>query len=300
MFIKRLPIFEYHAPASLFEALDLLAKYEGKAKVLAGGTDLLISMKKRESLPEHLINLKGIMDMKNLCYDEIEGMKIGALVTLAEIERSKMIQDKCCVLWDAVNRMASPQIRTLGTIGGNLCNAMPSADTAPPLIAMGASITIRGLRGQREVLVENFFNGPGESVLKPDEILFQIFIPKQNTKSGGAYLKLMRRRAMDLAQVGVAVWMDLNPAENNICREVKIALGAVARTPIRTPHAEKILINKEITPALAKMAGKAASQEARPRSSIRASREYREAMIVVLTERAIMESYRRALQREPV
>jgi CO/xanthine dehydrogenase FAD-binding subunit len=130
MFIKRLPKFEYHAPTSLPEALDLLGKYDGKARVFAGGTDLLVSMKKREVLPEHLISLKGLAELKGI-HDGKEGMKIGALVTLDEIEHSKIIHDKFCALWDAVQVMASPQIRSLGTIGGNLSSAAPSADTAP-------------------------------------------------------------------------------------------------------------------------------------------------------------------------
>jgi carbon-monoxide dehydrogenase medium subunit len=203
------------------------------------------------------------------------------------------VKEELSSLWDAVNVMASPQIRTLGTIGGNLCSAMPSADTAPPLIALGASLRIMGPRGERTLPVEQFFKGPGESALKPGEILSEILIPKRLAGSGGAYLKLMRRSAMDLAQVGVAVCVTSDPAEKKICREARIALGAVARTPIRTPKAEGVLINKEITKDIARETGKTAAQEATPRTSIRASKEYREAMIEVLTERAVMEAYRR-------
>ncbi len=215
MFIKRLPKFEYHAPTSLPEALDFLAKYDGKGRVLAGGTDLLVSMKKREIVPEHLINLKGIAELKGI-HDEKEGMRIGALVTLGEIEHSKMIQDKFRVLWDAAQVMASPQIRNLGTIGGNLCSAAPSADTAPPLIVLDASVEIIGPKGKRKVLVEKFFKGPGESVLKPGEILTQIMIPNPLEKSSGAYFKLMRRAAMDLAQVGVAACLSFD-SERKTC-----------------------------------------------------------------------------------
>jgi len=292
MFIKRLPKFEYHAPTSLAEALDLLAKYDGKARVFAGGTDLLVSMKRREILPEHLISLKGVAELKGVHHDQKEGMKIGALVTLGEIEHSRIIQDDFCVLWDAVYVMASPQIRSLGTIGGNLCSAAPSADTAPPLMVLDASVEIISTQGERKVSVENFFKGPGESVLNPDEILTRILIPHPLKKSSGAYFKLMRRAAMDLAQVGVAVCLSFD-SEKRICRGAKIALGAVGSTPIRALKAEQILLNKEMSETVGKEAGKIAAQEANPRSSIRASKEYRREMIEVLTKRAVMAAYNR-------
>ena len=293
MFLKRLPKFEYHAPASLPEALDLLARYDGKAKVFAGGTDLLVSMKKREVLPEHLISLKGIAELKGI-HDEKEGMKIGALVTLGEIEHSKMVQDKFRVLWDAAQVMASPQIRNLGTIGGNLCSAAPSADTAPPLIVLDASVEIISPNGKRKVLVENFFKGPGESHLKPGEILTQIMIPNPLKKSGGAYFKLMRRAAMDLAQVGIAACLSFD-SEKKTCTGARIALGAVGLTPIRALKAEQVLLNKELNETVGKEAGKIAAQEANPRSSLRASKEYRREMIEVLTKRAVMAAYNRII-----
>ncbi len=295
MFIKRLPKFEYHAPTSLPEALDLLAKYEGKGAVLAGGTDLLVSMKKREVLPEHLISLKGIAELKGV-RDEKEGMRIGALVTLGEIEHSKMIQDKLCVLWDAAQLMASRQIRNLGTIGGNLCSAAPSADTAPPLIVLDASVEIISPNGKRKVLVENFFKGPGESDLKPGEIVTQILIPNPPNKISGAYFKLMRRAAMDLAQVGVAASLSVD-SEKKACTGARIALGAVGATPIRALKAEQILLNKEINETVGKEAGKIAAEEANPRSSLRASKEYRREMIEVLTKRALMAAYSRMTAR---
>lgn len=293
MFIKRLPRFEHHSPASIPEALDLLARYGRTAEVYAGGTDLLVAMKKREKVPEHLVNLKGIGTMKGIEVDATGGVRIGALVSLAELERSSLVKEGLQPLWDAVNVMASPQIRTLATIGGNLCNAMPSADTAPPLIALGATLRIIGSRGARALPVEDFFKGPGESDLQSGEVLSEILIPRGYSESRGAYLKLMRRGAMDLAQLGVAVCIHPDPAQRKICRAAKIALGAAGPTPLRAPKAEGILAEKEITQALAKEAGKVAIQEARPRSSIRASKEYREAMIEVLTARAVMEAVTR-------
>jgi CO/xanthine dehydrogenase FAD-binding subunit len=289
MFIKRLPRFEYHAPVSLPEALELLSQWGEKAKVFAGGTDLLVSMKKREVTPEHLINLKGISELKGIS-DEKEGLKIGPLVTLDEIERSKVIKEKYSILWEAVSVMASPQVRTLGTIGGNLSSAVPSADTAPPLIALGASVSLKGIHGERRVRVEDFFKGPGESVLKPDEILIQILIPKPSQRSSGTYLKMMRRNALDLALVGVAVLLRLD-LNKEVCKEARIVLGAVAPTPIRALKAEEILIGKEVSEALAKEAGRMASEEARPISDVRASMEYRQTIISILTKRALMKAH---------
>jgi carbon-monoxide dehydrogenase medium subunit len=296
MFIRRLPRFEYHAPASLPQALGLLSQWGKKAKVFAGGTDLLVSMKKREVIPEHLINLKGISELKGIDYDEKEGVRVGAVVTLAELEQSKVIREKCSILWDAVNVMASPQVRTLGTIGGNLSSAVPSADTAPPLIALGAMVKLVGIQGERKILVQDFFKGPGESVLKPDEILTQILIPKPLDGSGGTYLKLMRRNALDLALVGVAVFLRLD-LNKEICTEARIALGAVAPTPIRAPLAEEILLRKKMNEALAGEAGKVASGVCRPITDIRSSLEYRCHMVEVLTKRAVMKAYHTIRER---
>ena len=292
MFIKRLPKFEHHAPTSLAEALDRLSQYGEKGKVFAGGTDLLVAMKKRETIPEHLINLKGIEELKRIVYDETEGLKIGGLVTLGELERSKVVKEKFSSLWDAVNVMAAPQIRNLGTIGGNLCSAVPSADTVPPLIALGATVKLNGKNHERTVLVEDFFEGPGESVLQPDELLTEILVPNQRENSGGAYFKLMRRNAMDLALVGVAANLRLS-GEKKVCEEARIALGAVAPTPFRALKAEEVLSGKEIDEDLATRAGSVASQEARPVSDIRASEEYRREMVGVLTKKAVMEAFKR-------
>jgi len=287
MFIRRMPRFEYHTPTSLAEAVALLTEHRERAKVFAGGTDLFVAMKKRESVPEHLINLKGIEGLKGIDVDEAEGIKIGGLTPMGDLERSKIVSEKLSILGDAFNVIASPQIRNLGTIGGNLCSAVPSADTAPPLIALGASVELSGPKGDRKVLVEDFFKGPGESVLGPDEILTQILIPTPLENSAGAYMKMMRRNAMDLALVGVAARLRLDD-DGKVCREARIALGAVAPTPIRARGAEETLIDKVIDESLAGEAGRIASQEASPISDVRASREYRMEMIGVLTKRAVM------------
>jgi aerobic carbon-monoxide dehydrogenase medium subunit len=287
MFIRRLPRFEYHAPASIQEALDCLSQCAGKAKVFAGGTDLLVSMKKREQVPEHLINLKGIKGLNAIRYDEKQGLAIGGLATVGDIERSRIVKEKFSALWDAVSVMAAPQGRNLGTIGGNLCSAVPSADTAPPLIALGASVRLLSTKGERSLPVESFFKGPGESVLEADEILVEVLLPDPPQNSGGAYFKLMRRNAMDLALVGSAVFLRINK-DKKVCQEARIALGAVAPRPMRAAKAERVLVGKEINNEIAEEAGNIARFEARPITDIRASEAYRRDMVGVLTKRAIM------------
>jgi carbon-monoxide dehydrogenase medium subunit len=293
MFIRRLPRFEYHAPNSIQEALECLSRYGSQAKVLAGGTDLLVSMKKREEVPEHLINLKGIKGLNAIRHDEREGLAIGCLATIGDIARSQIVREKFTALWDAVNVMAAPQVRNLGTIGGNLCSAVPSADTAPPLIALGASVRLLGTKGERSLPVESFFKGPGESALKTDEILVEVLVPNPRKNSGGAYFKLMRRNAMDLALVGAAVFLGVNDGKR-VCHEARIALGAVAPTPIRAPKAEHVLVGKAVDEQIAEEAGHTARLEARPITDIRASEAHRRDMVGILTKRAILAALDRA------
>ncbi|MBW1802771.1 MAG: FAD binding domain-containing protein, partial [Deltaproteobacteria bacterium] len=203
-----------------------------------------------------------------------------------------IMKKRYAILWDAARVIAAPQVRKLGTIGGNLCSAVPSADTAPPLIVAGASLNLIEKNRERTLPVEVFFKGPGESVLDPSEILKEIILPHPPEHSGGAYLKLMRRNALDLALVGVAVWLRLD-ADRKVCKEARIALGAVAPTPIRARKAENALINHRIDEIRAAEAGEAASREASPITDIRATKEYRTEMIKVLTKRAVMKAFER-------
>jgi carbon-monoxide dehydrogenase medium subunit len=284
MFIKRLPRFEYHRPASLPEALDLLSTYGKDAKLLAGGTDLTLAMKKRTITPPHLINLKAIPGLSGITANK-EGLKIGALTTIDKIQRSAVIKEDYSPLWDAAYVMASPQVRTIATVGGNLVSAVPSADTAPPLMVLSAQAHITGPSGERTCPVEALFAGPSSCTLAPTEILTHITIPHPSGK--GVCLKLKRRAAVDLALVGVAAFLSMD--SGNVCTDVKIALGAVAPTPIRAVEAENILRGKTLTEALAAEAGKSAGKECRPISDVRASEAYRRNMVEVLTKRALLQ-----------
>jgi aerobic carbon-monoxide dehydrogenase medium subunit len=288
MYIRRLPTFDYHAPVSVPEAVKLLSAFGKDARLLAGGTDLILAMKKHTVIPAHLINLKTIPGLTGVKGDAT-GLFIGALTTMAEIERSTIIKETYEPLWDAACVMASPQVRTLATIGGNLCSAVPSADTAPPLMVLSAKAHITGPAGERTCAVEDIFAGPSACSLSTGDIVTGITIPAPAGK--GAYLKLMRRAALDLALVGVAAYVQMDA--KNVCTDVKIALGAVAPTPIRATAAEKALIGKVLTEEAAAQAGKVAGTECRPISDVRASQDYRCSMVEVLTKRALLQAMSR-------
>jgi carbon-monoxide dehydrogenase medium subunit len=279
--------FEYFEPATLDETVALLGRYNGHASVLAGGTDLLVEIKEQLRAPDYVINIKKIPGLDHLTYDDEAGLRFGALVTAREIETTPVVRQKYPGLAQAVVELGSIQVRHRATVAGNLCRASPSADTPPPLIAARASVRIFGPDGERIVLLEDFFTGPGQTVLARDELLIELIVPPPPPHTGQVYLKHGRRRAMELATVGVAVMLTL---ERDVCREVRIVLGAVAPTPIRARSAEDILRHQTITDDLIDQAAKTAMREARPISDVRSSAAYRREMVKVLTTRAVQQS----------
>jgi carbon-monoxide dehydrogenase medium subunit len=271
--------FAYFEPSSLPEAVALLARYQGRAQPLAGGTDLLVELKEQLRQAECVVNIKKIPGIDRLSFDPQSGLRIGALVTAREIEMSEVVQEKYPSLLQAVRELGSIQVRNRATIIGNVCRASPSADTLPPLIADGAVVSIHGAGGTRRLLLEEFFTGPGKTVLKPEELVTGITVPAPAPGTGKVYLKHGRRKAMELATVGVAV--SLNDPD------VRIVLGAVAPTPIRARKAEDLLRGRKWNGELLKRAAQAAAEEARPIGNVRASAEYRREMVAVLTRRAL-------------
>jgi CO/xanthine dehydrogenase FAD-binding subunit len=266
----------------------MLSQYKGRAKVMAGGTDILPKLKEREiKAPEYIIALNGIPGLDYIKYDEVGGLSLGALVTIHAVETSPIVRERFGVLFQAVESMASPQVRNKGTIGGNLCNAVPSADTAPALLTLEASLKLTSQNGERVVNVEGFFTGPNETVLTDEEILQEIYVPNLPPYSKGRYLKLTPRRSMDLAIVGVAVVVT---AEDGICNDIRIALGAVAPTPIRARQAENAIRDQKLSDEVIERAAWIAAGECRPISDHRASAEYRCNMVEVLTKRAIQQA----------
>ena len=276
--------FNYLEPVTIKEAVSLLSKYDGKARAIAGGTDLLVQIRGKTIKPEYVVDIGYIPGLDYINYDEKQGLSIGALATIRAIEKS----DKLCRVYPVISQAAgllgSVAIRNVATIGGNLCNAAPSADTAPPLIGLSARARIIGPGGERLVSLEDFFTGPGETVLKAGELLLEIQVPVPPPGTRGVYLK-HGRSAVDLATVGVAVVMALE--SGGVCRDVKIVLGAVAPTPMRAKKAEGVLRGKKVEPALVEEAAQVASGEAQPITDVRASAEYRKEMVKVFTRRAI-------------
>jgi carbon-monoxide dehydrogenase medium subunit len=276
--------FEYHKPTSLGEASNLLVDLGADAHVLAGGTDLLVELKENLRVARHAIDIKGIHGLCSRSFDAETGLCFGALVTVRELETWDAVITHYPNLCTALRLLGSIQIRNRATVAGNVCRASPSADTIPPLIADGAEVTIRGPQGERRVLLEHFFTGPGRTVLAPGEIVTGFVVPPPDRQSGRAYIKHGRRKAMELATVGVAVSLAVEGAR---CREIRIALGAVAPTPIRAGAAEAVLRGNTLDPESIATAARAAMAQSTPISNVRASETYRREMVGVLTRRAI-------------
>ncbi len=281
--------FEYLAPATLDEAIALLTRFKGT--VYAGGTDLLVQMKEHIRQPSHLIDIKKILGLDELTYDAQDGLRIGALTTTRALETSVLVKQHYASLSQAVTHFASIQVRHRATLVGNVCRASPSADSLPPLIADGAALALRGPGGTRIVAVEDFCTGPGKTVLTADEMVTCVHVPPPPQRTGKAYIKLGRRVEMELATAGVAVTLTLH---GSTCREVRIALAAVAPTPIRARHAEALLRGQTVNAGLIAAAALKASEEARPIGDVRGSADYRRQMVVVLTRRALEQAWERA------
>jgi CO/xanthine dehydrogenase FAD-binding subunit len=277
--------FEYIKVKALEEATHLLAEYGKKAHLLAGGTDVLVKLKQRKVAPDLLIDIKGISDLRGVEYEDGKGMKIGPLTTIREIERSPLVQKHLPILAYAASLLGSVQIRQRATIGGNLCNALPSADMGAYLIGMGARVTAMGPGGKRTLPVEELFAGSGLNSLRPDEVVSLIEIPAWPQYMGGAYIKHTVKKAVDVAVVCVAAVVVTDPSKE-FFKEARIVLGAVGSVPIRPKGAEDYLMGRPIEDGVIERAGELASEEARPRSSV----EYKTEMVKVLTRRAIRQA----------
>jgi carbon-monoxide dehydrogenase medium subunit len=290
----RLPRFEYLEPETLLEACNLLSQHKGKAKVIAGGTDLLVKMKKGEIAPKYLIGLDSIPNLDYITHDEASGLKIGILTTLGTLQMSPLIQSRYNVLAQAIHKLAFPQIRSLATLAGNLCNAAPSADSAPALIVIGARLKLASATGERTISVEEFFTGPYKTVLGSGELLAEIQILNPPCHSAGIYLKHSLRHTHDLPTANVAVMITLEP-NKDICKDIRIALGTVTPTPMRATEAEDILRGKPFKDKLIEQVAQMAAGESRPRNSlVRGPAEYRREVTKVLTRRAVIQALNKA------
>lgn len=292
--------FAYLQPATLAEVLEILRERGTGARLVAGGTDLLVKMKRRVLAPPCLVSLRGVRELDFL---EIgpDGLRIGALTTLATLAKHPGVRQFYPVLAATAAKMASSQVRNLATVGGNLCNAAPSADLAPPLIALDAAVIIQGRQGIRRVALEQFFTGPGTSILNPDEVVTEITLPFPVEGTRAVYLKHGIRKAMDIATVGVAV--KIRPLKNDNASErrtsdghlqaniddkweARVVLGAVAPTPLRVQAAETFAAGGFDRDNILR-AATAAAEAARPIDDVRSSAFYRKEMVRVLVKRAL-------------
>ena len=283
--------FEYFAPLSVEEVLELLEMKGENARVMAGGTDLLLKISKGELKPGAVIGLKKIKDLDNISFNKREGLMIGATALLSDVaSHPDMLREYPSIAY-AASVTANVQIRNMGTVAGNICNAAPSADNAPSLMAMGAEVILRSTKREKKLSLDQFFKGPGLTAIEHGELLTGILIPPPLRHQGLSYHHISARSRVDIAGVCVSAMVRLNEER---CEEVRVVLGAVAPTPMRARKTEELLKRKRLNDELIEKAGILASEESKPISDMRASAEYRKKMVAVLTTRALVEATERA------
>ena len=283
--------FQYHQPESLKEAVNLLGEYGPSAALLAGGTALLIDIRNGEVSPDHLISLWGIPDLDTI---RLNGdLKIGAIATITELAQVLTEQRPLQALREAALLLGGRQIQNMATVAGNICKASPGADMVPPLLCLDAELGLFGPEGERAVPLDGFLTGPDQTAIRPGEILKEINVPAIPPRTGTAFLKIMRRRAIDCSIVASAARVTL-ANDGKTCLEARIAVGAAAPIPFRAKEAESLLAGREITPRLAQQAAQQARQSSTPISDVRASADYRRVLVESLVERALLQANERA------
>jgi CO/xanthine dehydrogenase FAD-binding subunit len=285
--------FEYYAPTSVDEAAQLLAERTDGSRPLAGGTDLIIQMKERGRRVPSIISLRRVGDLRGVSVTSNGSLRIGAMATATDVASNPLVQRGWPSVVDGADLVGSVQIRNRATIGGNVCNAAPSADAVPSLIALGATALVTGPRGNREVLLEHFFVGPGQTVLTPGEVVVEIVVPPQSAGGGGAYVRHVPRREMDIAVVGVGIQIQLDGDGQSIS-DARVVLASVAPTPIRSPQAEAALRGNRLTDDVIRAAGEGAAADARPITDVRGSADYRRDLLRVYTGRVAQIAHQRA------
>ena len=284
-FYRRLPKFDYVKPKSLDEALDLLKGNSSGVLVYAGGTDVVPRLRARLiPAPKMLVDLKGISGLDQVEYDKSSGLRIGALAAISSVASHGDVQERFTALSQGAYSIASNQVKNRGTVVGNICSAVPSADAAPALLCLGAKLVCASARGERVIDIDDFFLGPRKTTLAADELLKEIRISNLPEGGKGAYIKLSTRNRMELALVGVGVMVAV---VDGVFREAKIALGAVGPTPMRAKQAEEVLRGEKVGEQVIAEAGRLAAAASLPIDDHRASAEYRRLMVEVLVKRAI-------------
>jgi carbon-monoxide dehydrogenase medium subunit len=271
--------FEYIKPKDIVELTELLSQYKTKARILSGGTDLIVRIKDGFEFPDLLIDIKGINELKELKFDK-ETLFIGACITFNELIDSNIVKDNYPLLWEAAKSVASTAIRNRATLVGNICSAVPSLDSGPALLIYEAEVILKSKDGERIVNINEFFTGPRKTVLKEDEFVYGVKVPHPKKKNGGAYVKLGRYNGEDLAQVGIGVLV----LDGN---EYRVAHCAVGPVSARARKIENLLNGKKLNDSLFEEAKKLIEEEISPITDIRATKEYRMHMAKVMFERAL-------------
>lgn len=282
--------FELASPGDVREALALFARHAPDARALAGGTDLLVELRGAREVPRLLVDLSRVTELKTIALSE-EGLTVGALATHAEIAGSALVAEVAPVLAEAARSIGAVQTRNLGTIGGNLASAVPCLDSGPALAVLDALVTLASVRGVRRVALGDFFTGPRATVLRPDELITEILVPRRVLGKPAAFLKFGLRRGQALALVNAAASLRL---EGGRVREPRLALGAVAPTVLRAAGAESYLEGRALSPGALAEAARLAAAETRPISDHRASADYRRELAAVLARRALERAGARA------
>jgi aerobic carbon-monoxide dehydrogenase medium subunit len=286
---------EYFEPKSIGDALSLLAKHGAEAKVIAGGTDVMVDIKYKEE-PGCLVNIKKIPGLEGI-KENGAGLRIGALATIRDLETSAAVRERLAVLWDASHQFASLQIRNTATIGGNICRASPSGETLTPLLVLEAKARLAFADGEKVVPFTSFFQGPGRSSAGANGLLTEIDVPYPAAGSKGVYLKHAVRGAMDIAMVGVAVLITPDATKGTV-QDIRIGLGAVAPVPLRAAKTEVLLRGKALSGSLLKEAAAMAASESSPISDQRSSAEYRRWIVESLTRRGLEQTWKAATGKE--
>ena len=285
--------FEYVTPKTLREAIAQLSEKNGNARVLAGGTDLIVQMRIKRLQPERVVDVKKIPEVNELSYGPKRGLRVGAAVPCWRLYNDPEVVERYPGLIDSASIIGGIQIQGRATIGGNLCNSSPSADSTPTMIAYGATCEIVGPNGKRQVPVAEFCTGPGTNILTPGELLVAVTFPPVRKFSGAHYLRFIPRNEMDIAVVGAGAYVELANRKKDF-KTVRIALAAVAPTPVVAEEAASLLVGRAVSGEAIEQAGEAAKSAARPISDMRGTAEYRTHLVGVLTKRALSGAVRRA------
>ncbi|BBO81993.1 dehydrogenase [Desulfosarcina ovata subsp. sediminis] len=289
------PHFDYLAPTTVDEAVAALVKGGKDARVMAGGTDLMVKIRHRALFPKQLISLKRIDGLDAITFDEKSGLTIGATALLADVASHPMIRKHYPTVAEAAESTANVQVRNMGTVVGNLCNASPSADNAPTLIALNATVNITGPNGTRSMPLDEFFRGPGITALEIGEIVTSIVVPTPPAHTGTAYISISQRGQLDCSAIGLGARVTM---DGNRCTDVRIVVGACAPIPLRTKAAEKMLVGQELTDDLIRQAAQKASDETSPITDVRASAEYRQKVTTVIAIRALIDARKMAKRKK--